>query len=48
MSAFNSVVPNQQLVDAVEDALKRRGVLKKLKAQMRAEVFHSLEDKIMC
>jgi len=45
MSAFNSVVPNQQLVDAVEDALKRRGVLKKLKAQMRAEVFHSLEDK---
>lgn len=42
---MSSITADRDLVLAVEDALKRRGVLSKMKAQMRAEVFHSLEDK---
>jgi lisH domain-containing protein FOPNL len=35
---------DSDLVFAVDEALKRRGVLGKMKAQMRAEVFHALND----
>lgn len=41
----NEIVTESDLVSAVEDALKRRGVLDKLKAKIRAEVFHVLDDK---
>ncbi len=34
-----------ELTDAITKALQRRGVLKKIKAELRAEVFHALEDK---
>lgn len=33
------------LSDTVKEALQRRGVLAKVKATIRAEVFHALEDK---
>lgn len=33
------------LADTVKEALKRRGVLNKVKATIRAEIFHALEDK---
>jgi hypothetical protein len=33
------------LISAVQDALKRRGVYSKVKATIRAEVFNVLEDK---
>lgn len=44
----NSMVAvDNDLVIAVEEALRRRGVLNKMKAQMRAEVFHALQDKTL-
>jgi lisH domain-containing protein FOPNL len=33
------------LIDAVKDALERKGVMKDIKAKVRAAVFHTLEDK---
>lgn len=36
---------DNDLVDAVKEALERKGILSQIKAQIRAEVFHSLEDK---
>jgi lisH domain-containing protein FOPNL len=41
------VAADGDLVMAIEEALKRRGVLNKMKAQMRAEVFHAMQDKIV-
>ena len=41
----NEIVTESDLITAVEDALKRRYVYNKIKAQIRAEVFHVLEDK---
>ena len=39
------IVAESDLVSAVESSLKRNGAYSKLKAQLRAEVFHTLEDK---
>jgi lisH domain-containing protein FOPNL len=33
------------MVDAIKGALERRGSLNSIRAQLRAEVFHALEDK---
>jgi len=33
------------LAEVVKEALSRRGVLNKVKANIRAEIFHALEDK---
>ncbi len=41
----NEIVTESDLVSAVEETLKRRGILDKLKAKIRAEVFHALDDK---
>lgn len=41
----NEIVTDVDLIDAVQDALKRRGVYSKIKAHIRAEVYHVLEDK---
>jgi hypothetical protein len=41
----NEIVTDSDLVSAVEDALRKRGVIDKLKAKIRAEVFHVLDDK---
>ena len=54
MSAFGGVggvgVPEDaetlsDLAEVVKEALNRRGVLAKVKANVRAEIFHALEDK---
>ena len=36
---------SDDLTSAVREALERRGVLSSLKAKLRTEVFHALEDK---
>lgn len=41
----NEIVADVDLINAVQDAMKRRGLFSKLKAQVRAEVYHILEDK---
>lgn len=41
----NEIVADVDLINAVQDALKRRGLYSKLKAQVRAEVYNILEDK---
>lgn len=41
----NEIVADIDLINAVQDAMKRRGLFSKLKAQVRAEVYHILEDK---
>jgi lisH domain-containing protein FOPNL len=41
----NEIVAEGDLITAVESALQRRGILDKLKAKIRAEVFHTLDDK---
>jgi hypothetical protein len=41
----NEIVPDIDIINAVQDAMKRRGLFSKLKAQVRAEVYHILEDK---
>lgn len=41
----DEIVAQSDLVEAVTEALKRKGVYAKIKSQLRAEVFHTLEDK---
>ena len=48
MSAYevpDTIESLSDVSDAVKEALQRRGVLAKVKATIRAEVFHALEDK---
>lgn len=41
----DEIVAQSDLVEAVTEALKRKGVYGNIKAQLRAKVFHALEDK---
>ena len=41
----DEIVAQSDLVEAISEALKRKGVYSKIKSQLRAEVFHTLEDK---
>jgi hypothetical protein len=41
----DEIVAQTDLSDAITEALKRKGVYSKMKAQLRAEVYHTLEDK---
>jgi hypothetical protein len=41
----NEVATSDDLVSAVEGALRRSGAYRKIKAQLRESVFHALEDK---
>jgi lisH domain-containing protein FOPNL len=41
----SKIETGEDLVNAVKEALNRRGVISSLKARIRAEVFHALEDK---
>ncbi|KAJ1423199.1 hypothetical protein B484DRAFT_398744 [Ochromonadaceae sp. CCMP2298] len=41
----DEIVAQTDLADAITEALKRKGVYSKMKAQLRAEVYHTLEDK---
>lgn len=41
----DEIVAQSDLVEAITEALKRKGVYSKMKSQLRAEVFHTLEDK---
>lgn len=41
----DEIVSEMDLVDAVKTALNRKGVSAAVKSQIRAEVFHTLEDK---
>ena len=41
----DEIVAQSDLVEAICEALKRKGVYSKIKSQLRAEVFHTLEDK---
>ena len=41
----DEIVAQSNLVEAISEALKRKGVYSKIKSQLRAEVFHTLEDK---
>ena len=45
MSMPEDVETLTDLADTVKEALSRRGVLSKVKATIRAEIFHALEDK---
>ena len=39
------IVSQADLLEAVSNALERKGTLQKVKAHIRAEVYHTLEDK---
>jgi lisH domain-containing protein FOPNL len=39
------LVTQSDLIDAIHEALDRKGITGKIKAQLRTEVFHTLEDK---
>lgn len=41
----DEIVAQSDLVEAITEALVRKGVYSKIKSQLRAEVFHTLEDK---
>lgn len=41
----DELVAEEDLVEAVKTALERKGVAAQVKSQIRAEVFHTLEDK---
>jgi hypothetical protein len=41
----DEIVAQSDLFEAITEALKRKGVHSRLKAQLRAEVYHVLEDK---
>ena len=41
----DEIVAQSDLVEAIVEALERKGVYSKLKSQLRAEVYHVLEDK---
>ena len=41
----DEIVAQTDLVDAITEALKRKGVYSAIKSKLRAEVFHTLEDK---
>jgi hypothetical protein len=41
----DEIVAQTDLVEAITEALARKGVYSKLKSQLRAEVFHTLDDK---
>ena len=41
----DEIVSQEDLLDAVKHALERKGTLQKVKAHIRAEVYHTLEDK---
>mmetsp|Transcript_55203 Transcript_55203/g.109035 ORF Transcript_55203/g.109035 Transcript_55203/m.109035 type:complete len:133 (+) Transcript_55203:69-467(+) len=41
----DEIVAQSDLVEAITEALERKGVYSKIKSQLRAEVFHTLEDK---
>lgn len=41
----DEIVAQSDLVEAISEALTRKGVFSKIKSQLRAEVFHTLEDK---
>jgi hypothetical protein len=41
----DEIVAQSDLVEAITESLKRKGVYSKIKSQVRAEVFHTLEDK---
>ncbi len=41
----DELVSQGDLVEAIQEALERKGVYSKIKSQLRAEVFHTLEDK---
>lgn len=50
LPAFNKMIRDEivsqtDLLEAIEEALHRKGVYSKIKSQLRAEVFHTLEDK---
>ena len=45
MSSEGNIDNAGELHSVIMDSLKRRGVLGKLSANVRAEVFHTLEDK---
>ena len=42
---FENIESNEDLSLAVKTALERKGVLKDIRAKIRAEVYHTLEDK---
>jgi len=41
----DEIVAHADLIDAVTEALKRKGVYNKIKSSIRTEVYHVLEDK---
>ena len=41
----DEIVSQEDLLEAVTHALDRKGTLQKVKAHIRAEVYHTLEDK---
>lgn len=41
----DELVSQSDLLEAIKEALERKGVYPKLKSQLRAEVYHTLEDK---
>jgi len=41
----DDIQSNEDLSLAVKAALERKGVLKDIRAKIRAEVYHTLEDK---
>jgi hypothetical protein len=36
---------NDDMLDAIMESLRRKGTISKLKSQIRAEVYNTLEDK---
>jgi hypothetical protein len=41
----DELVTQSDLIDAIHEALDRKGITGQIKAQLRSEVFHTLEDK---